>query len=117
MEDLRETNVKDLLSKEGLRLREMAMRIQKDEGVNCFVDSTPVRRVMLDNLMVKKVKYWPIIFTRSNLAQAIMVVSCLLVHSFYCCFCVSEEIRKIMPNPILVKSKMVYHMCRAQLEC
>ena len=71
---------------------------------------------MLNNLMSEKVKYWPIIFARSSLAQAIMVVSCLLIHSLYCCFCVSEEIRKRMPNPILVKSKMVYHMCRAQLE-
>ena len=42
MEDLRESDVRDLLAEEGLRLREMAARIQKEEGVNCYVDSAVV---------------------------------------------------------------------------
>ena len=109
MEDLRESDVRDLLAGEGLRIREMAARIRKKEGVNCYVDSSVVRKVMLNNLMSEKVTYWPIIFTRSSLAQAILVVSSLLVHSLYCCYCVTEEIKRRRP-------KSIYQICRAQLE-
>ena len=101
MDGLKDSEIRDLLAAEGLCLRQIAVRYKRKEGINFHIDSSEVRKSMIQNLTRENVAYWPLLFTKSDLSQAMLVVTGLFLQCLYICYTISEEIAKRKPISIM----------------
>ena len=73
---LRDTEHQDLLQAEGLRLRRLGT-IHRRKGVNIFINTSEVRKEMIENLKREHYSWWPLGLHDSGSAAAIIMITSL----------------------------------------